>query len=104
MNKIFVWIKRPGETPKHVWISDTLENLQKNVGGYIETVTLSNDLVIICNEDGRFLKLPHNCEVCGVDFVGTILFAGISGEEIVDCPLDSQQMKTLFPELWEKKI
>jgi hypothetical protein len=32
--------KRPGERPRHVNISNSLEALQKNVDGYIEVVTL----------------------------------------------------------------
>lgn len=31
--KISVLIKEPGKSPRHVWISNTLENLQKTVGG-----------------------------------------------------------------------
>lgn len=100
MEKIFVWIKRPNEPPRHVWISNTLENLQRNVGGYIETVTLAPDLVVICNEEGRLRGLPHNCEICGVDFVGDIIITGISGEDFADCPLDSKQLKKQFPDLW----
>lgn len=103
MNKIFVWIKRPGETPKHVWVSDSLENLQKNVGGYIETVTITNNVVIICNEEGRLLKLQPNCEICGIPFVGTIIIAGVKKDEFTDCPMDTKTMKRLFPQLWEVK-
>lgn len=103
MKKIFVWIKHPGDPPRHVWISDNLEALQRNVDGYIETVTLTEDLVVICNEEGRLMNLPYNCEVCGIEFVGTIIFAGIQGEEFADCPLDAKKMKAMFPTLWEVK-
>jgi hypothetical protein len=48
--KTGVLIKEPGRNPRHVNISDTLENLQKTVGGYIETVTICSDLVVICDE------------------------------------------------------
>ena len=41
MEKINVIIKRPDEAIGHVcYISDSLENLQKTVGGYIETLTI----------------------------------------------------------------
>lgn len=73
--KISVLIKEPGKAPRHVNISRTLYNLQKTVGGYIETVTLCSDLVIICNEEGRMKGLPHCCKICGVDFVGPSSFA-----------------------------
>ena len=39
--KISVLIKEPGKQPRHVNIENSLKNLQKTVGGYIETVTLA---------------------------------------------------------------
>ena len=99
--KISVLIKEPGKKPRHVNISDRLENLQKTVGGYIETVTIAQDLVVICDEEGRLKGYPHCCSICGVDFCGTIILAGIDGEELGDIPVDYQQLKALFPKLWE---
>ena len=86
MRKIKVIIKRPGEKPYTTWISDRLENLQKTVEGYIETVTVCTDLVIICNEEGRIRNLPYNCTILGADFFGTIFIAGINGEEFGNVP------------------
>ena len=100
-NKIFVLVKRPGELPRHVWISNNLESLQRYVGGYIETVTLATDLVVICNEEGRLKGLEHNCSICGVVFVGDIIMAGIDGEEFADLPCEWDVLKDLFPQLWE---
>lgn len=100
--KISVLIKEPGKSPRHVWISNTLENLQKTVGGYIESVTLATDMCIICNEEGRLMNLPHNCNVCGIDFVGTIILCGIAGEELVDLPGNMESWKMLFRSLWEQ--
>ena len=87
MNKeIKVYVKEPFYAPELRRIPNTLEALQKIVGGYIETVTLASDLVIICNEEGQMLELPYNCDVNGVGFCGTIVFAGIDGEEFADAP------------------
>ena len=85
-DKIKVIVKRPDEEGHVTWISGSLENLQRTVEGYIETVTLSSDCVIICNEEGRLLGLPHNCRICGVDFVGTIIVAGVRGEDFASIP------------------
>ena len=84
--KIKVIVKRPDEAGHVTWISNTLENLQRTVDGYIETVSLASDCVIICNEEGRLLGLAHNCRICGVDFCGTIIVAGVKGENFSDCP------------------
>lgn len=101
MRKIGVIIKEPGKVPRHVNISNTLENLQKTVGGYIETVTLCSDLVLICDEEGRIKGKPHCCNICGADFCGTVILAGIDGDEFADIPCGYGDFKRLFPQLWE---
>lgn len=75
--------KNPGEAWKWVVIENTLEALQAEVGGYIETLTVAPGCVIICNEEGRLLGLP---ESGFMSFVGTILAAGIKGDEFADLP------------------
>ena len=99
---IDVIIKRPGQIPHHTSISNSLKNLQGHVGGYIEAVTLPSGIVVICNEDGRIVGLPHNCTVDKITFVGTIIFAGIQGEEFGDIPLDYQTFKKKYKELFLK--
>ena len=84
--KIKVLIKEPGEQLRASEVENTLEALQSVVGGYIETVTVATDLVIICNEEGILKGLPFNCEVLNHGFVGTILFAGAAGDEFADIP------------------
>jgi len=99
--KISVLIKDPGMKPRHVWISNTLENFQRTVGGYIETVTPGSDWCIICNEEGLIHGLPYNCEICGVNFVGTIIICGVKGDEFADLPVNYATIKKHFPQLWE---
>ena len=96
MKKIKVIVKRPDSVPYSTHISNSLENLQKTVGGYIETVTLASDCVVICNEEGMLKRLPYNCNICGVDFVGTIVIAGINGDEFSDIPLSFEEFKKVF--------
>lgn len=95
MRNISVIIKRPGKKPYHTYISDTLENLQNTVGGYIKTVTFAIDSCIICNEEGRLIGLPYNCSICGVDFVGTIIFVGVDGDEFTDYPASWSSFKQM---------
>ena len=78
--------KKPGCAPEIIEVDNTLAALQTEVGGYIETVPIASDAVIICNEEGRILGLPDNCRVCGVDFVGTVLIVGVNGSEFCDVP------------------
>ena len=99
--RIKVLIKAPGKTPREFNIENTLETFQNIVGGYIDAVTLASDLVIICNEEGRLMNLPHNCDICGIDFVGTIILAGVAGEEFADLPGDIEGRRNTFRSLWE---
>ena len=80
--QILAIVKEPGKMPRvEPLFENSLHSLQETVGGCIETVTLCSDLVIICNEEGRLMGQPHNCEVAGVDFVGTIVAVGTKGED-----------------------
>lgn len=49
----------PGKEPVVSEIDNTLTAMQAYVGGYIETVTLSDGLVVIVNEDGKYMGLPR---------------------------------------------
>ena len=77
--------KEPGKDPVLTDIANTLEAFQKSVGGYIETVTIAEDLAIVCNEEGRIQSLPYNCTLLGdIDLYGTILIAGMKDDEFTD--------------------
>ena len=85
-DKIKVIIKRPDEGGHVAWISNSLENLQRTVEGYIETVTCG-EVVIICNEGGRLRGLEPNCTIAGTGFVGTIIVAGINEDDGEFCDI-----------------
>ena len=78
--------KKPGCAPELIDIDNTLKALQTEVGGYIETVTIASDAVVICNEEGVLLGMPYNCRFFGVDFVGPILVVGRNKDEFCDTP------------------
>ena len=101
MHKIKAIIKEPGKKPRCVNISASLENLQKTVGGLIETVTLYSDLVAICDEQGRIKGKQHCCNIGCVDFCGTVILVGVDGDEFADIPCGFADFKRLFPQLWE---
>lgn len=82
--------KKPGCEPEIIEVENTLKALQQEVGGYIETVTIASDAVVICNEEGvplgMPLGMPYNCRFFGVDFVGPILVVGRNKDEFCDVP------------------
>lgn len=87
MNKIRVVVKRVDDIYGEVHeIENTLESLQRIVGGYIETATFGEDWCVICDEEGRLKGKPYNCSVGGIGFVGDIVFVGVDGDEFCDVP------------------
>ena len=92
-------VKEPGKTAVIRDIENELKELQRIVGGYIETVTLTSDAVVICNEEGRLSGLPYNCEICGVDFVGTIALVGVKGDEFTDLSWTKEEIEDAGLEL-----
>lgn len=84
--KIKVIIKEPGKAPEIKTVANDLGTLQSIVGGYIETVTLAVGLVIICNEEGKLWNLPYNFDFGGQSFVGTVVIAGIDGDNFASFP------------------
>mgnify|MGYP002626235783 CR=1 FL=1 len=101
--KVRCIIKRPDETYGHMTnISCSLKNLQKTVEGYIETLTIGERIVIICNEEGKILKLQPNFYVGGgfwSDLIrGTAIIIGQDGDDFCDLPIDFSTWKKLLKE------
>lgn len=94
--KIKAIIKRPDEEFGHMTnISERLENLQNTVGGYIECVSPDPRIVIICNEEGKLIGLEPNMKIPGDILCGTIIVAGVSGEDFADVPISFEEWKQL---------
>ena len=85
--------KEPGKGWKVAEIENTLEALQRGVGGKLEAVTLASDACVLRNEEGRLLGMPYNTTICGVSFVGPLLIVGIAGEDFAG--LTEQQVDRL---------
>ena len=78
-DKLKILYKEVGKRPKPIEIEDTLEAKQKLVGGLIEVVPYIDNMLLICNEEGKILNMPANlvfdndyiagnCFVVGDDF------------------------------------
>lgn len=80
-------MKKPGEGFDLVEIPNTLKALQSAVDGYIEVITLADDLAVVCNEEGRLRGLPHNLTINEISLCGTILIVGVDGEDFTDVPV-----------------
>ena len=90
--KIRILYKEVGKEPQIMFIDNTLEVKQKLVGGLIEVVPYE-DVLIICNEEGKLLNMPPNlvfeydyiagnCFVIGDDYKNAD-FKSLTDEEIL---------------------
>lgn len=80
-NRIKAIYMAPGKAPLLIEVENTLEALQKAVGGYIESITVDDNVCILCDEEGRIKGLPVTVSYGRYDFVGPVLWVGTSGEE-----------------------
>ena len=97
MERLKCFLKRPDSGWYATNCSTSLGNLQRIVGGYIESVTFPDlGVVVICNEEGRLRGLPYCCTIQGVSFVGDIMVYGIDGENLADVPYKLRE--------WREKV
>ena len=57
---MIVVTKEPGKDPKVNTITNDLEGIQKAVGGFFEVVRFWDNIVLVCNDNGKFEGLPYN--------------------------------------------
>ena len=77
-NKLRCLLVEPYRLPEVIEINNTLEDKQKIVGGYIECAYLPNDeeVVIICNEEGKINGLQLNRNIGHDIIAGPFLIVG----------------------------
>lgn len=83
---------KQGEQAELRDVPNELDALQEAVGGYIQAVSISstqstgNDLVMVCNEEGKIKKMLPNRWVKGDVICGDFFFCGTDGEDFCDVP------------------
>ena len=82
--------KEPGKEPRTMVIPNKLKVLQDLVGGYIETLKIADNVVMIFNEEGKLLGLEPNFYLGAIGdvIVGPVLVVGENGEEFDSLPDD----------------
>jgi len=109
--KLKVIFKEVGKDPVVMEIDDTLEAKQKLVGGLIEVVPYKDDLLLICNEEGKITNLKPNlqfdydyiagnCFVVGDDYENSG-FKSIEDSQIEDIKKDLEDRAIVLEELEE---
>lgn len=100
MRKLKAIICPANGAPYVAHVSDSLEALQRIVGGYIKTCTVTTDVLILCNEEGRLMNLPENRSLCFSGFCGDCLILGHKGENFTS--LSPENCRFLFESCKER--
>jgi antirestriction protein len=109
--KLKVIFKEVGKDPVEMEIEDTLEAKQKLVGGLIEVVPYKDDLLLICNEEGKITNLKPNlqfdydyiagnCFVIGDDYENGD-FKSVEANQIEDIKKDLEDRAIILEEIEE---
>ena len=108
-------LKKVGEEPKIMNIENTLEAKQKLVNGWIEVVSVTDDILLVCNEEGKLENLPPNllfdydyiagdCFFIGDDYDNAD-FKSLTDEQIEEVKEICKKRKINdFLDLWGKEI
>lgn len=109
MAKIKVLVKDPGKKPELMEVENSLRELQKLIGGYIEAIT-KKGVVMLVDEEGYQKNLPANFMDYQVDdfIVGRAVFIGTKGNNFTDVPEGIARnilevMPEACPEFWDDR-
>ena len=78
-----VLVNRSGLPLRAEVTENTLRSMQELVDGPIKCVTVTEDLAIVCNEEGRTRGLSPSASILRVQFVGPVAFVGVRGENFM---------------------
>lgn len=93
-NELRILLKKVGKNPEVMNIENTLKAKQKLVNGLIEVVPITDEILLICNEEGKLNNLPPNllfdydyiagdCFFIGDDFENGD-FKSLTDEQIIE--------------------
>ena len=74
-------VKKAGEMPEVREIENELHVFNEIVGGYIECVSVFDNIICVCNEEGKLKGLPPNFILHGDIIVGDVFFCAVNGED-----------------------
>lgn len=99
IDQISVLLVEPNKTPKVVKISNTLKAMQRAVDGLIEVFPIFEDVLIVCNEEGKFNGMQPNRFVRSDD--GTLIDI-IFGPFFICCETEDGDFASISDKLIEK--
>ena len=76
-------VKRVGQYPEMKDVPNELHEFQSIVGGYIQCVQITGNILCVCNEEGKLMGLEPNFMFGNDMIVGDVFFCS-AGEEDFD--------------------
>lgn len=74
-------VKKTGQFPELKEIHNELTEFQSIVGGYIECIPISNNILCVLNEEGKLMGLPPNFIFNDDIIAGDVFFCSANGED-----------------------
>ena len=83
-----ILVVEPGKHPYEKEIECTLKEMQKIVGGRIQTLyPFSDEVGVVCNDDGISLQMPFNRKIDEECYIfGTFFLCGLGLEDFTSLP------------------
>lgn len=104
VEKLKILFKEVGKRPKVMEIDDTLEAKQKLVGGLIEVVHYKDNMLLICNEEGKIFDMPPNLKFEN-DYIAGDCF--VIGDDSKNCGFKSlsiEEIRTARKDLLDRAV
>ena len=104
IKKLKIVFKEVGKDPVVMEIDDTLEAKQKLVGGLIEVVPYKDDLLLICNEEGKITNLKPNLQFDYDYIAGNCFIVGDDFENSGFKSVEENQIEGIKKDLEDRTI
>lgn len=88
--EIEVLVVEPGKHPYVATIENTLQALQRAVGGWIEVIGLDEESLIIGNDESKLMGLPGNRRFGNDILAGTFLIVGSHDDAFASLSKENQ--------------
>lgn len=88
-------VKLVGKKPQIIDVENTLKELRNIVDGDIQTISLFNNIILICNDNGKLLNMQPNFSLGYDIIVGPTLFVSFDGkDDFID--LSKEQIESIL--------
>lgn len=103
MKKISVIVKECYENALEKLLYTDGSQIRNHIIKEFDSFVIEPRLCILSRKCARAWGYPFNVNICGTDFYGTIIIAGLNGGELTDVLLSIDELKNTFPDLFPEE-